>query len=94
MLAPSARLPVRSSLDMYSKILTRLEENEYDNFRKVRTLRHFCLRPVTLTSIACTVGRARAARLRLQAGEIFGPAKIVVEDPSSEHGMTRRVPST
>lgn len=34
MLAPSARLPVRSSLDMYSKILRRLEENEYDNFRK------------------------------------------------------------
>ena len=34
MLAPSARLPVRSSLDMYSKILRRIEENEYDNFKK------------------------------------------------------------
>jgi len=33
MLAPDARLPVRSSLDMYREILNRIEDNDYDNFR-------------------------------------------------------------
>lgn len=35
MLSPDARLPVRASLDMYRKILDSIEENDYDNFRKV-----------------------------------------------------------
>ena len=34
MLAEDARLPVRASLDMYSKILDKIEENNYDNFNK------------------------------------------------------------
>lgn len=33
MLSPDARLPVRSSLDMYREILNRIEDNDYDNFR-------------------------------------------------------------
>nr|ATQ36000.1 phytoene synthetase [Sargassum vachellianum] len=33
MLAPQARLPVQASLDMYSKILEVIENNNYDNFR-------------------------------------------------------------
>ena len=32
MLAEDARLPVRASLDMYSTILTKIEDNAYDNF--------------------------------------------------------------
>ena len=56
MLAPEARLPVRASLDMYSKILRRIEENEYDNFRKVRLAR---------------VNAAIVARTR-QCGHAFG----------------------
>jgi len=32
MLAEDARLPVRASLDMYSTILKKIEENAYDNF--------------------------------------------------------------
>ncbi|KAG5187233.1 isoprenoid synthase domain-containing protein [Tribonema minus] len=34
MLAPESRLPVQASLDMYGRILTAIEENGYDNFRK------------------------------------------------------------
>ena len=34
MLAPSARLPVRVSLDMYGQILDKIEANGYDNFRR------------------------------------------------------------
>ena len=34
MLSESARLPVQASLDCYSKILTRIEENGYDNLTK------------------------------------------------------------
>eukprot|EP00953_Heterococcus_sp_UTEX-ZZ885_P013677 7810-Heterococcus_DN1.PRE.5 len=34
MLAPESRLPVQASLDMYGRILTSIEENGYDNFRK------------------------------------------------------------
>ena len=34
MLAPEARLAVRASLDLYSKILDVVERNDYDNFRK------------------------------------------------------------
>lgn len=34
MLAPSARLAVRASLDLYSAILNKIEENGYDNFNK------------------------------------------------------------
>mmetsp|Transcript_18809 Transcript_18809/g.28427 ORF Transcript_18809/g.28427 Transcript_18809/m.28427 type:complete len:385 (-) Transcript_18809:374-1528(-) len=33
-LAPNARMPVRASLDIYSKILDKVEENGYDNFKK------------------------------------------------------------
>mmetsp|Transcript_26811 Transcript_26811/g.62619 ORF Transcript_26811/g.62619 Transcript_26811/m.62619 type:complete len:292 (-) Transcript_26811:62-937(-) len=33
-LAEDARLPVRASLDMYSSILNKIEDNEYDNFNK------------------------------------------------------------
>ncbi len=33
MLSADARLPVRSSLDMYREILNRIEDNDYDNFR-------------------------------------------------------------
>ncbi|KAJ1628061.1 chloroplast phytoene synthase [Pavlovales sp. CCMP2436] len=33
-LHPSARMPVRASLDLYRKILERIESNGYDNFRK------------------------------------------------------------
>lgn len=33
-LAASARMPVRASLDLYRKILERLEQNGFDNFRK------------------------------------------------------------
>ena len=34
MLAPSGRLAVQASLDLYSKILDKIEANNYDNFRK------------------------------------------------------------
>ncbi|CAM9357308.1 unnamed protein product [Discosporangium mesarthrocarpum] len=34
MLAPESRLPVQASLDMYGKILSAIEANDYDNFRK------------------------------------------------------------
>lgn len=34
MLAEDARLPVRASLDMYSSILNKIEDNDYDNFNK------------------------------------------------------------
>merc|ERR1719221_623255 len=34
MLAPDARLAVRASLDLYSAILDKVEENDYDNFNK------------------------------------------------------------
>ena len=34
MLAPEARLAIASSLRVYRGILARLEENDYDNFRK------------------------------------------------------------
>jgi phytoene synthase len=34
MLAPEARLAVRASLDLYSRILDVVERNGYDNFRK------------------------------------------------------------
>jgi len=34
MLAESARMPVRTSLDIYRQILDRIEANDYDNFRK------------------------------------------------------------
>ena len=34
MLAEDAQLPVRASLDMYSVILSKIEDNEYDNFNK------------------------------------------------------------
>ena len=34
MLAEDARLPVRASLDMYSSILDKIEQNDYDNFNK------------------------------------------------------------
>ena len=34
MLAEDARLPVRASLDMYSSILSKIEDNNYDNFNK------------------------------------------------------------
>ena len=40
MLSADARLPVRSSLDMYREILNRIEDNDYDNFRKVNTQTH------------------------------------------------------
>mmetsp|Transcript_7668 Transcript_7668/g.10005 ORF Transcript_7668/g.10005 Transcript_7668/m.10005 type:complete len:399 (+) Transcript_7668:143-1339(+) len=33
-LDPAARFPVRASLDIYSQILDKVEENEYDNFKK------------------------------------------------------------
>jgi phytoene synthase len=34
MLSEDARLPVRASLDMYSSILKKIEDNAYDNFNK------------------------------------------------------------
>ena len=34
MLAPDARFAVRASLDLYSRILTVIERNGYDNFNK------------------------------------------------------------
>ena len=34
MLAPDAQLPIRASLDMYSTILNKIEDNDYDNFNK------------------------------------------------------------
>jgi len=34
MLSKDAQLPIRASLDMYSTILTKIEENNYDNFNK------------------------------------------------------------
>jgi hypothetical protein len=34
MLAPESRLPVQASLDMYGQIMRKIEENNYDNFRK------------------------------------------------------------
>ncbi|CAM9097843.1 unnamed protein product [Pylaiella littoralis] len=34
MLSPEGRLPVQASLDMYGKILTAIEANNFDNFRK------------------------------------------------------------
>eukprot|EP00747_Dinoflagellata_sp_TGD_P153571 gnl/TRDRNA2_/TRDRNA2_177409_c0_seq3.p1 gnl/TRDRNA2_/TRDRNA2_177409_c0~~gnl/TRDRNA2_/TRDRNA2_177409_c0_seq3.p1 ORF type:complete len:496 (+),score=68.50 gnl/TRDRNA2_/TRDRNA2_177409_c0_seq3:94-1488(+) len=34
MLNPTARFAVRASLDLYGKILTKIEENDYDNFNK------------------------------------------------------------
>ncbi len=34
MLAPDARFAVQASLDLYSKILDKIEENNYDNFNK------------------------------------------------------------
>lgn len=34
MLAPNARLSVQAAADMYSKILDKVEKNNYDNFRK------------------------------------------------------------
>eukprot|EP00904_Undaria_pinnatifida_P014149 jgi/Undpi1/9865/HiC_scaffold_28.g12319.m1 len=34
MLSPEGRLPVQASLDMYGKILTAIESNNFDNFRK------------------------------------------------------------
>ena len=34
MLAPEGRLAVQASLDLYSKILNKIEANQYDNFRK------------------------------------------------------------
>lgn len=34
MLAPDARFAVRASLDLYSKILDKIEENDYDNLNK------------------------------------------------------------
>nr|BAU24764.1 phytoene synthase [Euglena gracilis] len=34
MLAPEARMPVQSSLDLYSQILDSIERNDYDNFRQ------------------------------------------------------------
>ena len=34
MLSSEARMPVQSSLDLYSQILDAVEENGYDNFRQ------------------------------------------------------------
>mmetsp|Transcript_8351 Transcript_8351/g.12736 ORF Transcript_8351/g.12736 Transcript_8351/m.12736 type:complete len:410 (-) Transcript_8351:322-1551(-) len=34
MLAEGARMPVRASLDIYAQILDKVEENDYDNFKK------------------------------------------------------------
>merc|ERR1719262_226668 len=34
MLAPNARFAVRASLDLYSRILDKIEENDYDNLNK------------------------------------------------------------
>jgi len=34
LLAPDCQLPIRASLDMYSSILDKIEENNYDNFNK------------------------------------------------------------
>jgi len=34
MLAPDARFAVRASLDLYGRILSKIEENQYDNFNK------------------------------------------------------------
>jgi len=34
MLSPDCQLPIRASLDMYSTILNKIEDNEYDNFNK------------------------------------------------------------
>ena len=62
MLAPSARLPVRSSLDMYSKILRRIEENEYDNFKKVRAALGLRVRSVRLSSLTELRSPPRSAR--------------------------------
>jgi phytoene synthase len=33
-LSPSGRLAVQASLDLYSRILTVIERNDYDNFKK------------------------------------------------------------
>ena len=34
MLSPDCQLPIRASLDMYSTILNKIEDNQYDNFNK------------------------------------------------------------
>ena len=34
MLSKDCQLPIRASLDMYSTILNKIEENNYDNFEK------------------------------------------------------------
>merc|ERR1719409_961761 len=34
MLAPDARFAVQASLDLYSRILDKIEQNDYDNFNK------------------------------------------------------------
>ena len=34
MLSEDCQLPIRASLDMYSTILNKIEENDYDNFNK------------------------------------------------------------
>lgn len=34
MLSPDARFAVQAALDLYSSILTKIEENDYDNFKK------------------------------------------------------------
>ena len=58
-----ARATVRSSLDMYSKILRRIEENEYDNFKKVRAALGPRVRSVRLFSLTKLRSAPRSARM-------------------------------
>lgn len=60
MLAPSARLAVQASLDLYSRILTVIERNDYDNLRKrayTTKLEKLAILPDSLLKV-CLVGCA------------------------------------
>ena len=77
MLAPSARLPVRSSLDMYSKILRRIEENEYDNFKRRRARRRRARRsllPRLVDFVLCRAQLPHVSKL-----EKFRICRVVVD---------------
>jgi len=67
-LSESARMPVRASLDLYRKILERIESNGYDNFRKrayVSKIEKFLTLPSSYFKCMEAAKAAEAERKRL-----------------------------
>jgi hypothetical protein len=63
MLAPRARLAVRASLDLYSRILDNIERNGYDNFSKrayTTKLEKLSVLPAALAAAALSRAPPRA----------------------------------